>query len=74
MERDFTNKLEYTIAVIGEFASAHSISTAKAFEYLDKFKGLDFIDRFYDVEHTLSFEDVVEDLTAYCKRQGGQIA
>ena len=29
--------------------------------------------RFYDVEHTFSFEDVVDDLTAYCHRKGGAL-
>ena len=35
-------------------------------------KALTFVNRFYNVEHTLSFEDVVEDLTAYCHRKGGR--
>lgn len=28
---------------------------------------------FYDVEHTLSFDDVVDDLTAICRKNGGVI-
>ena len=39
----------------------------------ERFKGIDFVNRFYNVEHTLSFEDVVEDLTAYCHRKGGAL-
>lgn len=74
MNKDVINRLEYFIAVIGEFATAHSLSGKQAFCYLDTFKGLEFLDRFYNVEHTQPFEDVVDDLTAVCKRQGGQIA
>ncbi len=66
-------KIAYIIAVISEFASAHSLTNAQAYRYLERFKGLDFVNRFYNVEHTLPFEDVVEDLTAYCHRKGGAL-
>ena len=45
----------------------------QAYRYLERFKGLDFVDKFYEVEHTFSFEDVIEDLTAYCHRKGGAL-
>ena len=62
MDSDVKNKVEYIIAVISEFAAAHSLNTLQAYRYLERFKGLDFVSRFYNVEHTLSFEDVIEDL------------
>lgn len=65
--------LAFIIAVISEFATAHSLNTQQAFRYLDKYKGLDFVEEFYDVEHTLSFADVVEDVTQVCRRNGGEI-
>ena len=73
VNQEVKNKIAYTIAVISEFASAHSLSNAQAYRYLERFKGLDFVKRFYNVEHTLPFEDVVEDLTAYCHRKGGAL-
>ena len=75
MEIIFNEKylIAYIIAVISEFASAHSLTNAQAYRYLERFKGLDFVNRFYNVEHTLPFEDVVEDLTAYCHRKGGAL-
>jgi len=42
--------------------------------YLNKFKGLDFIDKFYGVEHTQSIEDSVDDMTAVCKKNGGYLS
>lgn len=66
--------INYFIAVIAEFAKAHGLSNQQAFRYLDEFKGLDFIERFYDVEHTLSFDEVVADVTNYCRRMGGSIS
>ena len=59
--------------VISEFAAKHTLTTPQAYRYLERFKGLDFVNRFYDVEHTFSFEDVVDDLTAYCHRKGGAL-
>lgn len=72
-DSELKNKIEYIIAVISEFAAAHSLNTSQAYLYLERFKGIDFVNRFYNVEHTLSFEDVVEDLTAYCHRKGGAL-
>lgn len=73
MDAVVKDKVEYIVAVISEFAAAHSLSTAQAYRYLERFKGIDFVIRFYNVEHTLSFEDVIEDLTAYCHRKGGAL-
>lgn len=70
MEKGIKDKVEYIIAVISEFAAAHSLNTAQAYRYLERFKGIDFVIRFYNVEHTFSFEDV----TAYCHRKGGALA
>lgn len=73
MDAVVKDKVEYIVAVISEFAAAHSLSTAQAYRYLERFKGIDFVIRFYNVEHTLPFEDVIEDLTAYCHRKGGAL-
>lgn len=73
MEPGIEDKVAYLIAVISEFAAKHTLTTPQAYRYLERFKRLDFVNRFYDVEHTFSFEDVVDDLTAYCHRKGGAL-
>ena len=70
-EPNIKDKVAYIIAVISEFATAHSLTPSQAYRYLDRFKGIDFVTRFYDVE--LSFEDVIADLTSYCHRKGGAL-
>ena len=50
------------------------VTSQQAYRYLDRFKGIDFVDKFYNVEHTQPFEDVVEDLALYCRNNGGQLA
>lgn len=74
MDLKVKDKVAYIIAVISEFAATHSLTTSQAYRYLERFHGLDFVDKFYAVEHTLSFENVIEDLTAYCHRKGGALA
>lgn len=74
METKIKDKIEYTVICISEFAKKHKLTMPQAFNYLKHWKGIDFIDKGYDVEHLFSIEDAVDDLTDYCKRQGGQLA
>lgn len=73
MNKIVIDKINYIIALITEFAQRHQLSTQQAYLYLKKYKGLEFVDEFYDVEHTQSFENSVEDITFYCHRMGGQL-
>lgn len=74
MSKSIIDRINYIVALITEFATAHHITTQQAYQYLQQYKGLDFVEKFYDVEHTFSFENTVEDLTLYCKRMGGNLA
>jgi len=73
MKVQIENKLAYIIAVVNEFAAKYALNSQQAYRYLDRFKGIDFVDRFYNVEHTQSFEDVVSDLALYCHKNGGAL-
>lgn len=70
---DISDKVEYVIAVISEFGKRHGLSHVEAYRYLKRFQGMDMLDKFYDVMHTLSFKDVTDDLTAFCHRHGGAL-
>ena len=69
-----SNKLAYIIAVVSEFAARFMLNPQQAYRYLARFKGIDFVDEFYNVEHTLPFEDVVDDLALVCRKNGGALA
>lgn len=74
MSIDSENRITaFIIAVVSEFAKAHSLSCQQAFRYLDRYHGIDFTEKHYEIEHTLSFETVVDDLTQYCHRMGGEL-
>ena len=64
--------LYYTICN-SAFAGVKGISQKEAYNYLEEFKGIDFLEECYDAEHLLSIEDAVDDLTSVCKNNGGII-
>ncbi|MBO5194161.1 MAG: DUF3791 domain-containing protein [Bacteroidales bacterium] len=74
MSREEHNRIAYYIACIGAFAERFSLSNAFAYNYLLKYKGLNFIYDCYDAEHTLSIDDAVEDMYRICQRNGGALA
>lgn len=64
-------KIGFTVACVDEFARQHNLSAREAFCYLFQFKGIAFIKENYDVEHTLDFGTILEDLSVLCLRNGG---
>ncbi len=68
-----SDKAQYIVALISEFASHFGISTVQAAQYLSRYKALELFDRQYDYLHTQSFESNVRDLSAYCRRMGGEL-
>ncbi|MBQ8888773.1 MAG: DUF3791 domain-containing protein [Bacteroidaceae bacterium] len=73
MEYDMNEKMEWTTIFILEFGRKYGLSMKQAFGYLSRFKAIDFIDRHYDYVHTQSFTSVIDDMTDYCRRKGGEL-
>lgn len=73
MEYKVKDILEYTIAFVSEFATKFGMTDAQAFRYVNQFHGIDILEKHYDVMHTLSFENVIETIQNYCRRQGGSL-
>ena len=72
-DQEQKNIIEYVIACISEFADYHALSLKDSFNYLYTFKGINFLKEHYNIEHTLSIEDAVNDLTLICSKNGGTI-
>ena len=66
-------QIDYMVVCVNEFAKKKSIHPQMAFLYLDKYKGIDFLQEHFDIEHTLSLEDTVEDLALVCRNNGGEL-
>ena len=68
---EIKKKINYTVVCVNEFADRFKIDSKKAFNYLYGHKGIEFIKEYYDIEHTLSLDDAVEDLILICRNNGG---
>ena len=66
-------KIGFTVACVNEFANRHKISSKEGFQYIFRFKGIAFIKENYDVEHTLDFDTILDDLGILCKKNGGTL-
>ena len=64
-------RINYTIACVSEFARKHDLPLQDAFSFLFTYKGIEFIKENYDIEHTLSFDDAIEDMLMICEKNGG---
>ncbi len=73
MSKQEEKVLNYVIICIDEFAKQKKISRQEAYNYLKKYKGLEFLNECYEAEHTVSLNDAVEDLIQVCKGNGGNI-
>ena len=67
-------KIPYLNAVIRMFGSRFDLTVQQAFRYLYNFKGIQFLLEYYDVEHTLSIDDTVDNLIKVCLKNGGELA
>ena len=67
------NLLDYIVVCISEFANRYGMHMRDAYIYLNRYKGIEFLKEFYDVEHTLSFDDALDDLAAICRKNGGAV-
>ena len=71
----YTNreKIEWTLIFVYEFGRRYGLTTKQAFNYLKRYKGIDFVDRHYDYVHTQSFESMINDIGEYCRLKGGML-
>jgi hypothetical protein len=60
----------YFIMILNAIAKKYGMFIYEAYQYLYLYKGVAFLQEFYDVEHTLSTDDVVDDVMAICGKNG----
>lgn len=73
MSKDIQNRVTYMIYCVSAFASHYGLSVKQAYTYLNRFKGIAFLDECYEAEHLLSIKDAVADLSVICQRNGGAL-
>lgn len=62
--------IAYIVTIISEFAKTRHLSVREASNYLIRFKGIDFITKYYAAEHLLSLDDSIQNLTQVCLNNG----
>ena len=73
MKNSVRDILEYTIAIISEFATNFNLTEKQAYHYINFHKGLDFIEENYGIMHTLDFNEAVESVAIFCRKRGGEL-
>lgn len=65
--------LEYTVAIVSEFASKFNLTEKQAYRYINFHKGISFIEENYGIIHTLDFNEAVESVAIFCRKSGGEL-
>ena len=71
--KDVVDQLEYSVVCINEFARKNGLPRDRACDFLNRYKGLEHLVRFYDVESTMPLDLIVEDLGRVCAKNGGRL-
>jgi hypothetical protein len=71
IDKESRNWIAYMNMIIFEFADSYKLPVKKAYIYLKQYGGIDFLNEFYDVEHTENPYYTVRTLLNVCRNQGG---
>lgn len=66
-------KIEFFLMLLKLFAQQYGLSNRQAYAYISEHNGVEYVEKHYNILHTLSFPDMVESLAAYCKKNGGNL-
>ena len=53
------DKIEFTLALVSDFAKKYSLSTTQAFNYLERFNAITLLEQHYNIAHTLAYSEMV---------------
>lgn len=67
-------QINYVVVCVNEFARRHNLKIKEAFQFLFQYKGIEFLKENYDIEHTLSLDDALDDMLMICRKNGGILA
>lgn len=73
MSKEVLNTIEYIIVLVAGFAAGTNLSETEAYRYLNRYGAIALCEKHYGVMHTLSVEENIQTLRAYCQRKGGKL-
>jgi len=71
LDREMQNKIGFMAFIINEFACAYKMNSQKAYLYLKKYGGLDFLNECWWALHTDNPMWAVRDMYLVCYNNGG---
>ena len=72
MVASVVNKIEYLVLLVAAYATRSNVSEAQAYRYLSQYGALALCDKHYGIMHTLSLDENIETLQAYCQRKAAE--
>jgi hypothetical protein len=73
MAASILNKIEYLVLLVSAFAAQSKVSEAEAYHYLSRYGAFALCEKHYGIMHTLSLEENLQTLQAYCQKKGGTL-
>lgn len=73
MPESVLNRIGFVAMIVTLFAKKHRYSEPVAFQYLSRYGGDKLLLEHYGYLHTQDYDQVVDDLGEYCRRQGGSL-
>jgi len=67
------NKISFMAMIVALFAKKHHYTEPVAYQYLSQYGGARLLMEHYGFLHTQDYNQVVNDLGEYCRRQGGKL-
>lgn len=71
--KSMKEKIEFMVALIAEFAKKYQLTDAQAAQYMSRWGAIELCEKHYDIMHTLTWDDNIESIAIYCRRQGGNL-
>lgn len=65
--------ISFLMSVIYHYSKIKGISLGAAYRYLKRFKGLEYLNNYMEIERTLSFDDIAKNLSTVCTNNGGSL-
>ncbi len=73
MSEQTRNTISFVAMIVALFAKKHHFGEPAAYHYLDKYGGTALLLDHYGYLHTQDYDQVVNDLSDYCRRRGGTL-
>ena len=73
MSEQTRNTISFVAMIVALFAKKHHFGEPAAYHYLDKYGGTALLLDHYGYLHTQDYDQVVDDLSDYCRRRGGTL-